>query len=476
MRSFWQLALVVAAFSLACGRSDLDGPATATVDAGASGAGAGAGGVGGNGGEPGICQAGCLCFPTEACPPGCYSPPGGGCYNGGPPASTVDAAVGEPGPSIDAAIDALDAPDLADARVDGGRVPYRAIAVAAGAVHVCVILDDHKVKCWGRNSYGQLGLGDSIDRGGSAADMGDNLPTVDLGTGRTAVAISAGHYATCAILDDGTTKCWGMVGFDIAPVPLVGVAPDQMGDHLAPLDFGGRKATHLGLGWWEGSASMDDNTIWTWTAAPQMSGAGPPASRVMDLCQDQSGHIFALYADGSVSAIDGIPEDSALVPEGRRAVAIAGAYSGLTCAVLDDATMMCLQTAYDVYDFGAPSDTVGLGVQSMNRDIATLSSDGRVHDLGCQYPAVGTPYWCLDTGSATADVVNLGQAATAITDSGEGFTCVLLVDGNVRCWDADVTRVPPTTEWLGASLDFTTQSDGGVTIGAWHSVDLGTHP
>jgi hypothetical protein len=39
----------------------------------------------------------------------------------------------------------------------------------------------------------------------------------------------------------------------------------------------------------------------------------------------------------------------------------------------------------------------------------------------------------------------------------------LLVDGNVKCWDADVTPAPATMEWLGASIDFTTQSDGGVT-------------
>ena len=39
--------------------------------------------------------------------------------------------------------------------------------------------------------------------------MGDNLPSINLGTGRTAIAISAGTNHTCAKLDNGAVKCWG---------------------------------------------------------------------------------------------------------------------------------------------------------------------------------------------------------------------------------------------------------------------------
>ena len=46
----------------------------------------------------------------------------------------------------------------------------------------------------GRNAEGQLGLGNTNDRGDQPNEMGANLPIVPLGTGRTATAISAGRY------------------------------------------------------------------------------------------------------------------------------------------------------------------------------------------------------------------------------------------------------------------------------------------
>ena len=39
--------------------------------------------------------------------------------------------------------------------------------------------------------------------------MGDNLVAIDLGSGRTALAISAGDGHTCAMLDNSSFKCWG---------------------------------------------------------------------------------------------------------------------------------------------------------------------------------------------------------------------------------------------------------------------------
>jgi alpha-tubulin suppressor-like RCC1 family protein len=102
----------------------------------------------------------------------------------------------------------------------------------------CALLDNNKVKCWGANWYGILGIGDGNTRGDGAGEMGDALPYVDLGTGRTAVAISVGHMAACALRDDGKLVCWGNSDFGTlgthSTLPR-GDGPGEMGDALVPV-------------------------------------------------------------------------------------------------------------------------------------------------------------------------------------------------------------------------------------------------
>ncbi|MFP2923668.1 cadherin-like domain-containing protein, partial [Pyxidicoccus sp. 3LG] len=81
--------------------------------------------------------------------------------------------------------------------------------LTVGGSFTCALLESGAVKCWGDNASGELGLGDRQNRGDGAGEMGDALPPVDLGMGRTAKALVAGVSHTCAILDDGTVKCWG---------------------------------------------------------------------------------------------------------------------------------------------------------------------------------------------------------------------------------------------------------------------------
>jgi hypothetical protein len=76
-------------------------------------------------------------------------------------------------------------------------------AVACGDVHTCAILDDDTLKCWGYNYDGRLGMGDNTERNAPEATA------VNLGSGRTAKAVACGDVHTCAILDDETLKCWG---------------------------------------------------------------------------------------------------------------------------------------------------------------------------------------------------------------------------------------------------------------------------
>ena len=96
--------------------------------------------------------------------------------------------------------------------VDLGAGLY-AKSLARGIQHSCALLNDNTVKCWGDNAYGQLGIGDTADRGDQPNEMGAMLPTVNVGTNRTVVMLAAGGYHTCAVLDDKNVKCWGRGNF-----------------------------------------------------------------------------------------------------------------------------------------------------------------------------------------------------------------------------------------------------------------------
>jgi len=73
------------------------------------------------------------------------------------------------------------------------------VSISGG--HICTILDNGDVYCWGRGNQGQLGYGGTSNR---------NIPTkVNLPGQRSAIAISTGTFMTCAITTDGMGYCWG---------------------------------------------------------------------------------------------------------------------------------------------------------------------------------------------------------------------------------------------------------------------------
>lgn len=79
--------------------------------------------------------------------------------------------------------------------------------IVAGGNHTCVLTTTNQVRCWGYNFYGQLGLGTNTNLG-DALKPSTALP-VNLGGG-TAVQLSAGGNHTCALLDNGYLRCWGL--------------------------------------------------------------------------------------------------------------------------------------------------------------------------------------------------------------------------------------------------------------------------
>lgn len=73
----------------------------------------------------------------------------------------------------------------------------------------CAMTKKGDAKCWGYNSNGNLGIGDSTSRGQKPTDMGTNLPMVDFGLPAIAMSSGTKSEATCAILINNEIKCWG---------------------------------------------------------------------------------------------------------------------------------------------------------------------------------------------------------------------------------------------------------------------------
>ncbi|PRQ05521.1 RCC1 domain-containing protein [Enhygromyxa salina] len=81
-------------------------------------------------------------------------------------------------------------------------------AISAGDEFSCALLEDGTVRCWGSNDIGQLGLGHKDDIGDNANELPSSVDPIDLGE-LTAISISSGIDHTCAVLEDYSVVCWG---------------------------------------------------------------------------------------------------------------------------------------------------------------------------------------------------------------------------------------------------------------------------
>ena len=115
---------------------------------------------------------------------------------------------------------------------------HTAKAITAGGGHSCAILEDDTVRCWGYNTNGQLGYGNT-----AAVLSPSTVGPVNLADGRTAKAISAGDTHTCAILDDNSVRCWGLndVG-QLGTGNTTSIGDNEPPGAVAPVDLGGPAA------------------------------------------------------------------------------------------------------------------------------------------------------------------------------------------------------------------------------------------
>lgn len=104
------------------------------------------------------------------------------------------------------------------------------LQVSSGVTHTCVFCNNSRIKCFGDGRYGQLGYGDTVDRGLDPSEMGNNLDFIDLGTGLEPIQVSVGSWHTCVLFSNSKVKCFGFPGEN-------GRAA-EMGDQLDFIDLG----------------------------------------------------------------------------------------------------------------------------------------------------------------------------------------------------------------------------------------------
>eukprot|EP01083_Nonionella_stella_P012465 35364_1 len=121
-------------------------------------------------------------------------------------------------------------------------ISFIPMKITAGDYHNCVLSTGNKVKCFGRNELGQNGYGDRNHRGDETNEMGDNLLHVDLGSNFVPTEIKAGGHHTCALSRTNKVKCWGWGVFygvlGYEDRNSRGDEANQMGDRLPEIDLG----------------------------------------------------------------------------------------------------------------------------------------------------------------------------------------------------------------------------------------------
>ncbi|MBI5533224.1 MAG: hypothetical protein HY898_10935 [Deltaproteobacteria bacterium] len=262
--------------------------------------------------------------------------------------------------------------------------------------HTCaLLLANGNVSCWGANVEGK-------------ASMEDAKPTLLpmlIPALSNVVQLGVGGYGSCAVLGDGTMRCWGEV---------LGCDNDGGVDGFLEVQGLGH-ATKVVVGWGFGCALLSDGGVSCWgsnfqgelgdgtkkgrpTAAPALIPGGKAAIDVTT----GGAHVCALLADLTVACWgSGMLGDGQVqvhwvpfVVPGLSGVAQVSAGGGHTCAVLGDGTLWC---------WGSNSSgQLGIG-----------------HDGGSRLEPVLVP--------GLSNVVEVAAGPFR-------HTCARLADGTVWCW------------------------------------------
>ncbi len=237
--------------------------------------------------------------------------------------------------------------------------------VAAGSYFTCAITALSATKCWGSNSYGQLGNGNNFNQ----------TNPVDVGGLYGAHHLDAGTSHTCALLPGGYAKCWGFNGhgqlgngssgdYSDVPVDVSGLSDATQivlgGSYTCALMasggvkcWGDNNHGQLGLGY------VSYSPVTSPVDVPGLSGVVALVAGGVHVCALLAGGTVKCWGDnyygqlGNGSFVDSPSPVDVVGITGVTAIA-AGGFN--TCAVVSGGEVMCWGNNYH--------GQLGLGINS----------------------------------------------------------------------------------------------------------------
>ncbi len=295
-------------------------------------------------------------------------------------------------------------------------------SVDAQGSHTCAVLESGKIKCWGLNRFAQLGSdgNDSLCNGGLGTNLCSLAPAEVGGLGAQAQTVAAGGEYTCALLQDGSIQCWGFNEHGQLGFGAVGRR-----DVKTPVDVVGLNGAiqHPAAGGSHNCLLFDDDSVWCW-----------------------GGNQHGQLGDGTLMPRNTPVPVSGL---GDAAISIEGGNQN-TCAVTSAGSVKCWGNVPGLdYPNGPEDGTVPRVIPGLESGALSVSLTG---DAGggtaCAVMADGgvkcwgnNLYGQLGDGTRTyshtpVDVVGLdGRALWAVARW--GHTCALLESGEVQCWGSN---------------------------------------
>jgi len=335
-----------------------------------------------------------------------------------------------------------------------------AVAVDGGYYHTCVLLRDGTVQCWGYNFHGELGAGDLGTGDHGIYDFANPVQVVNLDS---VVALSSAAATTCVVREDGTVRCWGQNSYGQLGNGSAWVdssTPVVVSDlnNVTAVAVGGSHGCALrgdGSVWcWGHSSALGTGAIDDALTPVEVTG-------VTDVTQIAAGwsHTCAVLADHTVQCWGqregdlGHPGEYQPTPvsvDGIDSATTLAAGQGFTCALLQDGTVRCwgygLQgelgnganaSSWDPVAVAGIDTAIAIAADPHAERVFALLADGTMRAWG--YARLGDGTNVASNVPVTVTGVRLTWPAgklghiTALAQC-SFHACALLDDGTVRCW------------------------------------------